>query len=151
MKLTFLPAVYPPEAFSYPHHMATLGVTKAAAKAIVARLKEDTVFQSECGTYQVAVRQTPPFTHLSIKRRDREPIGDWRVMQEIKNAIVGPEREAAELYPAESRLVDTANQYHLWVLPEGDRFSFGFDSRFVLDAHECPIPGAKQRPLTSSN
>jgi len=29
--------------------------------------------------------------------------------------IVGEEHEAFEVYPAESRLVDTANQYHLWV------------------------------------
>lgn len=53
-------------------------------------------------------------TYLSIKRLDREPINDWRAMQKIKNSIVGPEWEAVEIYPAESRLVDTANQYHLW-------------------------------------
>lgn len=53
-------------------------------------------------------------TYLSIKRRDREPISDWRAMQKIKNAIVGDEWEAVEIYPAESRLVDTANQYHLF-------------------------------------
>ena len=58
-------------------------------------------------------------TYLSIKRLDREPINDWRAMQKIKNAIVGNEWEAVEIYPAESRLVDTANQYHLfcWAAP----------------------------------
>lgn len=52
--------------------------------------------------------------HLSIKRHDREPIHDWRDLQRIKNDILGPECEAVELYPAESRLMDTSNQYHLW-------------------------------------
>jgi hypothetical protein len=53
--------------------------------------------------------------HLSIKRFDREAIRDWRHFQQIKNDICGPETEAVELYPAESRLADNANQYHLWV------------------------------------
>lgn len=60
-------------------------------------------------------RAMPPVIHLSIKRLDREPITDWRHKQEIKNMIVGPEFEGVELFPAESRCVDTANQYHLWV------------------------------------
>ena len=35
--------------------------------------------------------------------------------------------------PAESRLVDTANQYHLWCFaePEG-QFPFGYTDRLVL-------------------
>src|SRR6516164_7566855 len=69
--------------------------------------------------YQVFMRSIPAgrwpaLTHLSICRIDRKPIHDWRELQEIKNALVGPEHEAVELYPAESRLVDTANQFHLW-------------------------------------
>jgi hypothetical protein len=38
---------------------------------------------------------------LSAKRVDREPLQDWRVLQEIKNALVGEECEAIELFPAE--------------------------------------------------
>jgi hypothetical protein len=60
-------------------------------------------------------RAMPPVIHLSIKRVDREPVTDWRHKQEIKNMVVGPEFEGIELFPAESRCVDTANQYHLWV------------------------------------
>lgn len=60
-------------------------------------------------------RMMPAMMHLSIKRQDREPVTDWRHKQEIKNMLVGPEFEAVELFPAESRVVDTANQYHLWV------------------------------------
>ena len=70
-------------------------------------------------------------TYLSIKRRDKKPIHDWRELQKIKNAIVGDEVEAIELYPAESRLVDTANQYHLFCLPLGTKFPFGWLHRAV--------------------
>lgn len=68
---------------------------------------------------------------LSIRRNDRKPIHDWRHFQAIKNDIAGPEREAVELYPAESRLVDTSNQYHLWVAPEGERYQIGWARRIV--------------------
>ena len=87
----------------------------------------------------------PPMTHLSIKRRDKEPIRDWRELQAIKNALVGEQYEAVELYPADSRLVDTANQYHLWVLnQEGTSFPFGFTDRLV--DFDGDVDGVKQRP-----
>lgn len=73
--------------------------------------------------YTVLVREhknpgMPEMIWLSIKRNDRETIHDWRDLQKIKNMLVGEENEGAELYPAESRLVDSANQYHLWVLKD---------------------------------
>jgi hypothetical protein len=80
-------------------------------------------------------------THLSIKRHDKQEIRDWRDFQRIKNELVGPETEGIELYPAESRLVDTANQYHLWVFPY--RLPIGFDRRIVSDAS---YRGSVQRP-----
>jgi hypothetical protein len=64
--------------------------------------------------YCVHVEDMGEMVHLSIKRHDRKPVTDWRDKQEIKNQLVGPEAEGLELYPAESRVVDTANQYHLW-------------------------------------
>lgn len=65
--------------------------------------------------------------HLSIKRRNREALPDWRDFQEIKNDLVGRECEGVELYPAESRKVDGANQFHIWVInDEQFRFPFGF-------------------------
>lgn len=79
--------------------------------------------------------------HLSIKRNDRDPIHDWRELQRIKNELCGPEAEAIELYPAESRLVDIANQYHLWVLLDGE-FPVGFTRRAVA---EGSLGGSKQR------
>lgn len=82
------------------------------------------------------------FWHLSIKRHDREPMNDWRVMQAIKTAIAGPDAEAVEIYPAEERVVDTANQYHLWTLI-GTRFPFGFGTGARTDNE---TGGSKQRP-----
>lgn len=91
------------------------------------------------------VDDCPAMVHLSIKRIDKEPIHDWRELQEIKNTLVGPDHEAIELYPAEERLVDTANQYHLFVLVDPKlRFPFGFTTRLV---HGVSSHGAKQRPF----
>ena len=87
--------------------------------------------------------------HLSIKRNDRQPIHDWRDLQRIKNELVGPEFEAVELYPAESRMVDGANQFHLWVIIDpAVRFPFGFAERLVS---ENPGEGAVQRPFEPDN
>lgn len=69
--------------------------------------------------------------HLSIKRHDRAPVHDWRHLQAIKNEICGAEAMAVEIYPPESQLVDTSNQYHLWVLPPKVRLPFGFDEFLV--------------------
>ena len=83
---------------------------------------------------------------LSIKRRDREVIRDWRELQAIKNAIVGPEHEGFELYPAESRLVDTANQFHLFVFMDRRvRMPVGFVDREVTGTAEAMAVGARQR------
>jgi hypothetical protein len=81
---------------------------------------------------------------LAIVRRDRTAIHDWRDLQRIKNELCGPEREGLELYPAESRLVDTNNQYHLFVLPEGTQIPLGYDERDVCDK---PYGVHQQRPF----
>lgn len=82
---------------------------------------------------------------LSIKNLDKTAEWDWRDMQRIKNELCGPEFEGCQLFPAESRLVDTANQYYMFVLPEGERFPFGFQDRLVMDDHGPD--GARQRPF----
>jgi hypothetical protein len=88
------------------------------------------------------------FTWLSIRRQDRKAIRDWRHFQRIKNELCGPEREAIELFPAESRLVDGANQYHLWVFPEGQHVPIGWEvDRMVTGADEAAAIGAVQRDL----
>lgn len=46
-------------------------------------------------------------------------INHWSEMQKIKNEIFGEETVAVEYYPAQSKLVDNANIYWLWIFPEG--------------------------------
>lgn len=84
------------------------------------------------GTYDCFVKHHVDVTHLSVKRLDRAPLRNWRHFQQIKNEVCGEEREALEIYPAESRVADNANQYHLWVLPEGASIPLGFESGMVV-------------------
>lgn len=101
-------------------------------------------------TYQVQVRPIPEigFVHLNIRRRDGGPIlRDWRHFQQIKNELVGPECEAIELYPAESRLVDQSNKYHLYACTDPTfRFPVGWNDRDVSYV-DGSTPGTRQRPL----
>lgn len=98
--------------------------------------------------YQVNIRRSADgkSAHLSIKRIDRKSIHDWRDLQEIKNRLIGRECEAIELYPAESRRVDTANQYHLWCWTDPTfRIPLGWNQgRLVTDDS---IGGSVNRPL----
>jgi len=84
--------------------------------------------------YQVLVKFErapgwPPLAHLSIKAHDKRCVRDWRDMQRIKNEIVGPEAEGLELYPAESRLMDEANQFHIYCAHPVVKFPFGQQDR----------------------
>lgn len=115
---------------------AKFGCTVAEARAKLEAKKHDKLYAND--EYQVIVREIeggpPPLIHLSIRRLDREPIHDWRDLQTIKNMLTDPEFEAVELYPAESRLVDTANQFHLFVFADRTfRMPFGFNQRVVSD------------------
>jgi hypothetical protein len=100
--------------------------------------------------YVVVVRRTAEghVGSMSIRRRDRRSPRDWRHFQAIKDQLAGPDAEAVELYPAQNRLVDTANQFWLWCLPPGERFPLGFNERRVRDAvSEQDETGAAQRPF----
>lgn len=83
---------------------------------------------------------------LSIHNLEKTSEHDWREYQRIKNELCGEESEGVELYPAESRKVDTSNQFHLYVF-ENYKFPFGFKDRLIIDADESPVPNTKQRPL----
>lgn len=134
---------------------AGLGLTPQGLRGMYEQMKRDKLYLSE--HYQVAIRKDPPHGFagaiiwwLSIKRIDREPIMDWRDLQAIKSQLCGAEAEAIQLFPAESRVADTSNQYHLFVfmrmggkrLP---RLPVGFQAGLVLD--ETKAGKAKQRPL----
>ncbi len=99
----------------------------------------DRAFRND--TYEVQMNLERPFIHLDIRRHDGAAITQWRELQQIKNELVGPEHEAVELFPAESRLVDTGNQYHLWVCPDSaTRFPLGWPKRCVL-SEPVTVPG----------
>lgn len=115
----FKPGRLPPDAYSY-HSYMRMGLSKSEAKRAVKNVKEERILLSS--GYQVNVielgnehDQWRNLTWLSIKRRDKRPILDRQVLRELKEVLGGPDSEGYELYPAESRLVDTANQYHLYL------------------------------------
>lgn len=96
------------------------------------------VYEREC---------MPTVIHLSIHDHERSVTHDWRDYQKIKNELIGPEEECVEIYPAESRLVDTSNEYHMWCI-QGFKFTdkFGFKQRWVAEVSE--VRGrSKQRPF----
>lgn len=78
----------------------------------------------------------PPLVHLSIKVHDKRCVHDWRDMQRIKNEIVGVESEGIELYPAESRLMDESNQFHLYCTYPGMMLPFGQQERTTSTPEE---------------
>jgi hypothetical protein len=99
--------------------------------------------------YTVLVKQVtmranfPAMTHLSVRRNDRQPIFDWRDMQRVKNDLIGEENEGVQLFPAESRLLDTSNQYHMYVINDPKiSFPFGYEERHVS---EQSFHGSAQR------
>ena len=107
-------------------------IDRETATEYYKKLMEDKVWLNHL--YQVNISDHGDFWHLSIKRRDKEVIRDWRHLQWIKNELVGEENEGLELFPAESRLVDTVNQYHLWVLKDPKaRIPVGYNERLVYD------------------
>ena len=138
-------------------------MSKTRAKKFLRDMKDDEIWTNNI--YQVNVRrrtgqgyfdgsnevyngfpkENGEVVWLSIKRHDKEPVHDWRDLQRIKNEVVGEETEAIELYPAESRLMDTANQYHLFAFKTG--IPIGFVGRAVASSEEAERIGGKQREL----
>ena len=105
------------------------------------------LYQNSLYTVIVGINPQQTMAKLSIRRNDREAVHDWRDLQRIKNELVGAECEGFELYPAESRLVDTANQYWLWVfLDQSFRLGVGFNERLVADSGGTSTK-ARQRPF----
>lgn len=104
----------------------------------------------DCKKVGMQSEEFPDLLWLSIKRIDKAPIRDWMELQRIKNMIVGAEHEAVELFPAESRLVNTSNQFHLFVLKDKSiKFPFGWMTRLVMTQKDLDKQGlqAKQRDL----
>lgn len=98
--------------------------------------------------YQVAIRGTevpagwPAMTHLAINRHDFAALGTehYRDLQRIKQTLLSAKCDAVEVYPAESRLNDCVNQYHLWCLDDSA-------VRFPLPVHPVHARAPGNRSL----
>lgn len=127
-------------------YLGTDDRAEAIAKAETERDANETWIND---LYQVQVRryEEDGYAWINIRRIDGAPcIRDWRHFQQIKNEICGEECEGVELYPAESRLVDTSNKYHIFVcLDPTFRFPFGYRTRDVQFGDE-KVGGMRQRP-----
>ena len=99
----------------------------------------------------------PPMAEVSIKRRDKLPIdyNHWRIIQRIKDEVLGADADAAMPYPCASRVQDSANQYRIYAMPPGVLMPFGDHGRMVSskslhnDGSDDPRKGARQRPYAS--
>lgn len=85
--------------------------------------------------YHVEITYSLPFIHINIHRHDGKPCTEPQHFQAIKDELVGAEYEAVELFPAESRLVDTSNEYHLWVCADRN-----IHLPFVPSEQSQPVP-----------
>jgi hypothetical protein len=120
---------------------------KRGAKTIPSLTGANSLSNSGALRPTLSARLATTAARYSIRRHDWKPVSDWRDKQTIKNQIVGPEWEAAELYPAESRVQDEGNWFHLWVMPRGGRYSFGFIEQETERSDKPAKPHEVQRPL----
>ncbi|WP_336770535.1 DUF7694 domain-containing protein [Bacillus bombysepticus] len=82
------------------------------------------------GKYAVMIRSVKTewgvVEHACIRNAANTDI-PWKDKQKIKDELFGKERTAIEVFPKQSELVDEANMYHIWVLPEGMDLPFKID------------------------
>ncbi len=62
--------------------------------------------------------------HFGIRKGDGTRPTWWEA-QRIKNELAGEDFTAIEIYPPQGEVIDGANVFHIWVLPDGTRFNFG--------------------------
>jgi hypothetical protein len=125
--------------------MQQFGTREKALEALEEEQRHCELWRNDL--YQVQVHELEGgWRHLNIRRVDGYPGRDWRHFQQIKNELVGPECEAVEIYPAESRLVDQGNKYHLYCCTDPEyRIPFGWQKRDVR-YDQYNEGGLRQRP-----
>lgn len=108
--------------------MRAAAVAMGGDPDVVERLATEPVEMWKNDRYTVIVERDDDgcVEHISLRRNDRKPMIGWRDMQRIKNEIAGAEAEAVELFPQERRVVDCANQRHLWCWPPGRLIEIGW-------------------------
>lgn len=128
------------------------GLTRKEAKQLIKEAEPDELWIND--KYVVSLFKNEPHGlgdvdvwHLSIRRQDREAVHDWRDFQAIKNELCGPDYEGMELYPAERRVLDAANQYHIYVVMKNVTLPFGFTQTNGKCRDDRNIGASKQRPF----
>ena len=67
-----------------------------------------------------------------MRREDGKAIREWKHIQRVKNEIVGPEREAVEIFPPQSMVTDMSHEHHLFVVPVGVASVFLYEHKMGL-------------------
>lgn len=95
----------------------------------------DRVYVDEKQEYCVMIRTVETewglVEHACIRNALNTDIS-WSEKQRIKNEIFGEDRTAIEVFPTTANLVDEANMYHLWVLPESFNIPFGLKESVTI-------------------
>lgn len=63
---------------------------------------------------EVLLNHVGTFTHLKIHMRDDSKIFGFYLLQHVKDAILGQNVAAIQIFPRSDDLVDGSNTYHLW-------------------------------------
>lgn len=79
-----------------------------------------TVYRNK--VFSVLVRDAGHAVHMAVSSLSGER-PSWHEMQRIKDELAGNDATAVEVYPPKSEIVDGADMFHIWVLPE--RLPFG--------------------------
>jgi hypothetical protein len=92
------------------------------------------------------------FIEVGIHNYHRTTHVPWRHIQQIKNEVFGPDREAVQLFPAEDRLLDSANEYWIYVYPTSEApmrkrgVKIGMDRGRSVNYDMPPMGKARQAP-----
>jgi len=65
---------------------------------------------------ELGLQNWPQIVELSLKLNTREPWQDWRDFYRIKSELCGTACWGMQMYPPQAELLDTANQYHMYVM-----------------------------------
>jgi hypothetical protein len=86
--------------------------------------------------------------YISFSMKDGGHLIDWREIQEMKNQVVGEEHEAVMLFPKDSRCMDTANQFHLYIIGDkGQEFPVGWQCQKAVTDETDGKADCNQRKL----
>ena len=71
--------------------------------------------------YSVQLHQTTAWHRVMVRTHDSRRI-EWAELQRIKNELFGEHRIAIQIFPRQTDLVDSANMYWFFLVPENQEF-----------------------------